>query len=99
MVANWAFTRLSSQGNHLAAVANNRRAGDVGAGVGREQQQGAVEVTVLAEAADRNVAGELLARLARKVIAVDVGDEPARRDGIHAHALEGELVAQRLRHL
>ena len=50
----------SAQRDHLAAVAHDGRAGDVAAGVGRQQQQRAVEIAVLAEAADRNVAGELV---------------------------------------
>ena len=34
-----------------------------------------------------------------QIIAIDLGDEPARRDGVDAHALEGEFEAQRLGHL
>ncbi len=34
-----------------------------------------------------------------EILAVDVGDEPARRDGVDAHALEGEFEAERLGHL
>ena len=62
-------------------------------------KQRAVEIAVAAEPADRDVAGELLAFLGREVVAVDLGDEPARRDGVDADALEGELEAERLRHL
>ena len=87
---------LPAHRDHLPAVAHDGRAGHVGAGVRRQQQQRAVEIAVLAEAADRNVAGQLLARLARQIVAVDVGDEPARRDGVDAHALEGELAPSAL---
>ena len=52
---------LSPQRHHLAAVDDDGRAGDVAAGVGREQQQRAVEIAVLAEAADRDVARQRLA--------------------------------------
>ena len=66
-VSTGSFATLSigreevSPRHHLAAVAHDGRAGDVSAGVGREQQQRAVEIAVLAEAADRNVARERLA--------------------------------------
>ena len=75
---------LAAQRDHLAAVDHDRGAGDVASRVGDEQQQGAVEIAVLAEAADRDVAGELLALFALEVVAVDLGDEPAGRDGIDA---------------
>ena len=39
------------------------------------------------------------ALLAHQIFVVDLGDEPARRDGVDAHALEGEFDRQRLGHL
>ena len=55
----------SPQRHHLAAVDHDGGAGDEAAGVGDEQQQRAVEIALLAEAADRDLAldrGALLAR-------------------------------------
>ena len=82
--------------HHLPAVDDDRRAGDEAAGVGRQQQQRAVEVARLAEAADRNVALDRRAALAFEIVAVQLGDDPARRDGVDADALERELERQRL---
>ncbi len=56
----------------------------------------AVKIAVLAEPADRDFAPELIARLARQVVTVEIGHEPAGRDGIHANAFERELEAERL---
>ena len=50
---------VSPQRHELPAVDHDRRAGHVAAGVGRQQQQRAVEVAVLAETADRDVARDL----------------------------------------
>ena len=47
------------QRNRLAAIDHEGRAGDEAAGIRGEQQQCAVEVAVLAEAADRNFPGDL----------------------------------------
>ena len=55
-----------------------------------------VEIAGLAEAAHRDVALDRGAGLAVEIGIVDLGDEPARRDGIDAHALEGELDRKRL---
>ena len=48
--------------HHLPAVDDDRRAGDEAAGVGREQQQRAVEIARLAETAGRNLALDRRAR-------------------------------------
>ena len=58
-------SRQPPQRHHLAAVDHDGGAGDEAAGVGDEQQQRAVEIALLAEAADRNLAldgGALLAQ-------------------------------------
>src|SRR6185437_590847 len=78
------------------AVDHDGGAGDVGPCVGDQQQQRAVEVAVVAEAAHRDVALDGRAGLAVEVVVVDLGDEPAGRDGVDAYALEGELERQRL---
>src|SRR6185437_11785003 len=80
----------------LPAIDHQRRAGDVAAGVGYQQQQCAVEITSRAEAAHRDVALELFAGFAHQIVVVDLGDEPAGGDGVDAHAPEGELDRQRL---
>src|SRR6516162_6060737 len=86
----------SPQRDHLAAVDHDGGASNESPGVRGEQQQGAVEVAVAAEAADRDVAGEPLAFFAGEIVAVDLGNEPARRNGIDADALEGEFEPERL---
>src|SRR5215471_8121072 len=86
----------AAQRDHLAAVDHDGGASHVASRIRDEQQERAVEIAVLAEAADRDVAGELPAFLAAQEVAVDLGDEPAGRDGVDAHALEGELEAERL---
>src|SRR5664279_2462248 len=79
---------LSPDRNDLPAVDHDGGAGDVAAGVRRQQQQCAVKLAVLAEAAGRDFALDGGAGLAHQVIVVHFGDEPAGGDGIDAHALE-----------
>ena len=70
--------RSPAQRHHLAAVGDDGGAGDEAAGVGYEQQKRAVEVARIAEPADRNVALDGGAFF-RRVIAVELGLDPARR--------------------
>src|SRR5664279_5871997 len=82
---------LSPDRHHLPAIDHDGGAGDVAAGVGGEQEQRAVEIAVLAEAAHRYSALERLARLAGEIFVVDLGNEPTGRDGVDTHALERQL--------
>src|SRR4029077_1121340 len=97
MASSLAWDLVSAaQRDHLAAVDHDRGACDIASRIRGEQQERAVEVAVLAEAADRDVAGELFAFGALQVVAVDLGDAPAGRGRVDAYALEGELEAERL---
>src|SRR5512132_1279016 len=69
------------QRHYLAAVDNDGRAGHVASGVGGEQQQRAVEVLRVAKAAHRDLLLHRRAAPLRKIIVVDLGHDPARRDG------------------
>src|SRR5262249_30681454 len=82
--------------HHLAAVGDDGCPGDEAAGVGDEQQQRAVEIALHAEAAHRNIALDGLAFLTHQIIAIELGDDPAGRNGVDANALEGEFERQRL---
>src|SRR5439155_21274026 len=57
---------------------------------------GAVEIALLAEAANGNLALDRRARLAHEIVVVELRHDPARRDGVDADALEGELEPERL---
>src|SRR5262245_23960433 len=59
-----------AQRHHLAAVDHDRGAGDEAAGVRHQEQQHAVEIALLAEAADRDLTLDLRSLLAQQVIAV-----------------------------
>ena len=50
--------RSAAQRHHLAAVRDNGGAGDEAPGVGDQQQERTVEITLLAEPADRDFALE-----------------------------------------
>src|SRR5579863_2643259 len=89
-------TALTAQRDHLAAVGDDGGAGDKAAGVGDEQQERPIEIAFFAEAADRDFALERCAALALQIVAVELGDDPARRDGIDADALERKFERQRL---
>src|SRR5262252_173484 len=86
----------SAQCHHLAAVDHDGRARDEASGIGGEQEQRPVEIALLAEAAHRDLARHGGALLAREVIAVEVGHDPAGRDGVDADALEGKIEPERL---
>jgi hypothetical protein len=66
------------------------------AGHPHEQQQRAIEIAGTAEAAHRDVALHGGTRLAFEVGVIDLGHEPAGRDGVDAHALEGQFERQGL---
>src|SRR5262249_61982885 len=89
-------TLYSSHAPPRAARDPDARARHAAAGVGGEQQQRAVEIALLAEAAHGDLARDRGALFAREVIAVEVGHDPAGRDGVYAHALEGKLEPERL---
>src|SRR5271166_2529497 len=59
----------AAQRHHLPAVGDNGRAGDEASSVGGEQQERTVEIALLAETADRNLALELHAVFARQIVA------------------------------
>src|SRR5262249_2355162 len=86
----------SAQCHHLAAVDHDGRARDEASGIGGEQEQRAVKIALLAEAAHRDLARDRGALLAHEVIAVEVGHDPAGRDRVDADALEGKLEPERL---
>src|SRR5579872_3451234 len=81
--------------DQLSAIDHDRRAGHVAAGIGGEQQQHTVEIALLAEPAERNVALEGCAAFAGEIVPVQIGDDPARRYGVDANAFGGELEAER----
>src|SRR5262249_48270259 len=87
---------LPPQPRRLAAVDHIGGAGDIAAGVGGEQEEHAVEIARLAEAAGRDVARHLRALGALEKFAVEFGDDKAGRDGVDAHAAEGQLDRERL---
>src|SRR6516162_5499289 len=88
--------RLAPQRHHLSAIDHNRRARDIAAGLGGKQQQGAVKIMLLAEAADRNLALDGGPLLAGEIRAIHLGHEPARRNGVDPHPFERELERERL---
>ncbi len=59
-----------------------------------QQQQRAVEIPGLAEAGPSGWRAH--AWMAVEIFVVDLGLDETRRNGIHAHALEGELDRQRI---
>src|SRR5262249_2758015 len=83
----------AAQPHHLPGVDHDGGTGHVGAGVRGEQQQRAVEIAVLTETADRDVARHRPTLLAFEVPAIDLGHKPAWGDGVDAHATERELEA------
>src|ERR1700761_8024689 len=84
----------TAQRDHLAAIGDDGGAGDEAAGVGDQKQQRPVKIALLAETADRNFALELGATFALQIIAVELGDNPTRGDGVDADAFEGKLERQ-----
>src|SRR5262245_24181320 len=84
------------QRHHLPTVDDDGGAGDEAAGVGDEQKQRAVEIALLAEPAHGDLAFDRGALFAYEIIAIDVGHDPAGRDGVHTHALKGKLEPERL---
>src|ERR1700744_1605412 len=84
-------TRSTSQGNELTAIGDDGRTGHEAAGIGHEQEERAVEIALLTEPADRNFALDRRAAFALQIIAIEVGDDPARGDAVDADALEGEF--------
>src|SRR6185437_4839795 len=77
--------------HRMPAIDRQHRAGDIGAGIRREQQQGTVEILELAGASERDAAGQGLAGLAGKKLAVHVGREISRCDGVDGDAAPREL--------
>src|ERR1022692_2861246 len=73
----------------LSAIDHDCRAGHVAAGIGGEQQQDTIEIALLAEPAQGNVAPDSCAVLAGEKVPVQIGDDPARRYGVDANALGG----------
>jgi hypothetical protein len=65
---------LAPQPDHLAAVDHDGRARHEPAGIGGEQQQRAVEIALLAQAANRNLSRDLRA-LGGEELAVDLALE------------------------
>src|SRR3954453_20839093 len=84
------------QRHHLPAVDHDGGARHVSACLRGEQQQWTVEVPVLTEAADRDLALDGKALRAGEILAIDVGHEPSWRDAIDPDAFERQLEAERL---
>src|SRR5579864_1891624 len=82
--------------DQLSAIDYDRCAGHIAAGIGGEQQQHTVEIALLAEPAEGNIALDSCTAFAGEIITVQIGDDPARRYGIDANAFCGELQAERL---
>src|SRR5262249_58108811 len=72
----------AAQSRRLAAVDHVGGAGDIAAGVGGEQQQHAIEIARLAEAAGGDVARHFRAFWAFEKFAVELRDDEAVRDGV-----------------
>src|SRR3954465_109475 len=84
------------QSHQLAPVDHDGGPRDEAAGVGDQQQQHSVEIALLAETADGDLAFDRRALLAQQIFTVEIGHDPARRDGIDADAPKGELEPERL---
>src|SRR5262245_1867510 len=70
---------------HLAAIDDDGFARDVSTRIRGQKQQHAVEIAVLAETAGRDAPRHLLALVGIQVVLVDLGHEPAGRDGVHPY--------------
>src|SRR5262249_10554137 len=81
--------------DHLAAVDHDRGTGDETAGVGAQQQKRTVEIARLTKAAERYVLEDGSATLAREILAVEAGDDPAWCDGVDADTTARELKPER----
>src|SRR5262245_3673350 len=81
--------------HYLPAIDHHGRAGHEPARIGGEQQEHAVEIARLTEAAERDVADDRGTALAREIIAVHLGRDPSRRDRIGPDAAAGKLERER----
>src|SRR5436309_13422057 len=88
LLMNGSLRVSTAQRHQLAAIDHNGGASDEATGIGSEQKQRSVEVALLAEAADGDFALDGGAALARKILAIKVGHDPAGRNGIDPNALE-----------
>src|SRR5712672_3412476 len=86
----------AAHAHHLPAVHHDRGTGDEAAGIGGQQQQRTVEIAHLAEAREWYVLENGGAALARQILAVEIGDDPTRRDGVHPDATGRKLKPERL---
>src|SRR5262245_59918446 len=84
------------QSDHLAAVDHDGRTRHEAPGIGGKQQKHAVEVALLAEPPRRDFSRDFRA-LGQEVLAVDLGDYVAGRDGVDPHAPKGEVERERFR--
>ena len=96
MTCTLASRKLPPECHHLAAVDHDGGTRDVAAGIGDQQQQRAVEIAFLAEASYGDFAFDRGALLAQQIFAVEIGYDPARRDGVDPDALEGKLETESL---
>src|SRR5438034_2842438 len=87
--------RSTAHADHLPAVDHDRSTSDETAGIGAKQQERTVEIARFAKTAERYVLEDGDAALAREIIAVEIGDDPARRDGVDSDTATRELEPKR----